>query len=50
MHELLHVDRTTWVNEVIEQQTLFDQFGDRLPQELIRERNDLAARLSQTVD
>jgi phosphoenolpyruvate carboxykinase (GTP) len=49
MHELLHIDRTAWTDEVSEQQTFFDQFGDRLPQELTRERDDLAVRLSQTV-
>jgi phosphoenolpyruvate carboxykinase (GTP) len=47
--ELLHIDRTAWANEVTEQQTFFDQFGDRLPQELQVERTELAARLSRTV-
>ena len=49
MHDLLHIDRTAWANEVIEQQTFFEQFGDRLPQELRDESRELTRRLSQTV-
>jgi len=49
IHELLHIDRTAWTNELTEQQRFFDQFGDRQPQELSRERDDLAARLTRAV-
>jgi phosphoenolpyruvate carboxykinase (GTP) len=48
LDQLLHVDRTAWANEVTEQQSLFDQFGDRLPHELESERTDLATRLGRT--
>jgi phosphoenolpyruvate carboxykinase (GTP) len=49
MNELLNLDRTGWINEVAEQQKFFEQFGDRLPNELSEERSDLAARLSRSV-
>ena len=45
MEELLRVDRDAWQQELAEQQRFFEQFGERLPQEIWQEHAALAARL-----
>ncbi len=45
MEELLRVDREAWQQELAEQQRFFEQFGERLPQEIWQEHAALAARL-----
>ncbi len=45
MEELLRVDRDAWEQELAEQKQFFEQFGERLPQEIWQEHAALAARL-----
>ncbi|MCL6431668.1 MAG: phosphoenolpyruvate carboxykinase (GTP) [Anaerolineae bacterium] len=45
MEELLWVDRDAWQQELAEQKRFFEQFGERLPQEIWQEHAALAARL-----
>jgi phosphoenolpyruvate carboxykinase (GTP) len=43
--QLMSVDRAQWQQELKDQRAFFQQFGDRLPQELLREHEALASRL-----
>ncbi len=45
MHELLSVDREGWLKAAAGQREFFEQFGDRLPQELWQENAALDKRL-----
>ena len=47
LHQLLEVDRDTWRAEWQEQKEFFNQFGDRLPVEILRQHDALAARLNK---
>ena len=46
MQELLAVDGAQWVSELQEQQTFLKKFGERLPQEIWQEYEQLSQRLS----
>jgi phosphoenolpyruvate carboxykinase (GTP) len=46
MEELLTVDAAEWRDEVASIREHYVQFGDRLPDELIKQVNDLEARLT----
>lgn len=43
---LFHIDKNEWAEELDRQKEFFDRFGDRLPKELIEERELLKKRLA----
>jgi phosphoenolpyruvate carboxykinase (GTP) len=47
MQELLSIDRDAWSKELRDQRTFFEQFGDRLPNEMRQEHEKVAQRLSR---
>ena len=47
MQELLSIDRDAWSKELRDQGTFFEQFGDRLPNEMRQEHEKVAQRLSR---
>lgn len=47
LQELLHVDRSAWKKEVNDLKEYFKMFGDRLPEGIQQELNDLESRLSE---
>ncbi len=47
MDELLRVDATDWIKEQVDTGKFFEEFGDRLPQEIREEHNRLGQRLQR---
>ena len=45
LNELLAVDRQTWSEEISTQRQFFETFGNRLPEEIRQEHENLACRL-----
>nr|NGX53779.1 Phosphoenolpyruvate carboxykinase [GTP] [Chlamydiota bacterium] len=45
LEDLLHVDPSEWIPEVIKMRTYFSQFGDKLPSGIADQQNQLESRL-----
>jgi phosphoenolpyruvate carboxykinase (GTP) len=47
MKALLEVDRSAWLEDVVDQKKFFEQFGDRLPRGIPTEMEALEYRLKR---
>ena len=46
VEELLHIDKEAWTEEVQKQEEFFRKFGNKLPEEIIKEHKKLKARIA----